>query len=237
MKGTWVVVGWLVPVALMLLLVTSNVRFTANSLSLYEALFDRNHVPARSGLPMPELLGVGQQIQDYFGSDTEPLVVTAAVNGVELELFEVDEVSHMSDVKQLFLKTYRLQAGASVALVLASAAAAYHYRKRALDPLSLWVQRGAIISATTIVVIGGASVVAFDEVFLLFHKLGFPQGNFLFDTRNDYLVRVFPLGFWEDMTLLIGLLTLLEAAALYGLGLTVPRLARRRKAQAAAGKR
>jgi integral membrane protein (TIGR01906 family) len=164
-------------------------------------------------------------------------VVTATVNGVELELFEADEVAHMSDVKQLFLKTYRLQAGAIAVLVLVAAAAAYRYRKRALDPLSLWLRRGAIISATTIVVIGGASVFAFDEVFLLFHKLGFPQGNFLFDTRNDYLVRVFPLGFWEDMTILIGLLTLLEAAALYSLGLAVPTLARRREAQAAADER
>ena len=230
MRRTWVVVGWLIPVALMLLLVTSNVRFTANSLSLYETLFDRNHVPARSGIPMPELLSVGEQIQDYFGSDTEPLFVTATVNGVELELFEADEVSHMSDVKQLFLKTYRVQAGTLALLIVAGAAAAYRYRRRVVEPLTLWARRGAIISAVTIGVIGGASIVAFDQVFLLFHYLGFPQGNFLFDSRNDYLVRVFPLGFWSDMTMVIGLLTLVEAAFLYGLAIAIPRLPRRRAA-------
>ena len=39
MHRSWAMVGWLAPVALMLLLVTSNVRFVTGSISVYDALF------------------------------------------------------------------------------------------------------------------------------------------------------------------------------------------------------
>ena len=238
MRRRWPVIGWLAPVALMLLLVTTNVRFSANSLYLYEQLFERNHVSARTGITPEGLRGVGAQIQDYFNSDTEPLQVTAVVDGVERNLFDTDEVAHMSDVKQLFLKTYRVQGASLLFILLMTGAAVARYRRRVYEPIALWLRRGSLIAAVAIVVIGVASLVAFDQVFLLFHYLGFPEGNFLFDTRTDYLVRVFPLRFWEEITFFIGLLTLIEAAILYGIGVAIPRVAERlarRRSLAVAG--
>ena len=91
----------------------------------------------------------------------------------------------------------------------------------------MWARRGALIAAAVIAVLGIGSLVAFDQLFLLFHYIGFPQGNFLFDSRSDYLVRVFPFGFWRDITLLIGAMTLLEAGALYAAGLLLRRTAAR----------
>jgi integral membrane protein (TIGR01906 family) len=223
----WAVIGWLAPVALMLLLVTSNVRITANSLYLYEQLFERNQVPARTGITIDGLRDVARQIQDYFNSDTEPLRVTGVVNGVERELFRTDEVAHMSDVKQLFVKTYRVQAISGLLLLVLAGMAAKRHRRGVWVPLAQWVRQGAAMSAIVIVLIGIASVVAFDQVFSLFHYIGFPEGNFLFDTRTDYLVRVFPFGFWEDITLVIGILTLLEAALLFSAASAAPIVARR----------
>ena len=40
----------------------------------------------------------------------------------------------------------------------------------------------------------------------------------MFDPRTDYLVQVFPFGFWRDITLLIGAVTLVGAAVLWGMG-------------------
>ena len=73
MQRTWTVIGWLAPVAFMLLLITSSVCLSANSLWLYERLFERNQVPARTGITIEGLRDVSGQIQDYFGSDTEPM--------------------------------------------------------------------------------------------------------------------------------------------------------------------
>ncbi len=228
MHRSWAVVGWLAPVALMLLLVTSNVRFAVGSLSVYEALFDRHGVSARTGITPEGLRGVGREIQDYFATEAEPLRVRAEVDGVERDLFGADEVSHMADVKALIRRTFRVQGGSALFLALVAGLAAYSFRGAVWGRLATWLRRGALITVVVIAVLGVGSLVAFDQLFELFHYIGFPQGNFLFDTRTDFLVRVFPFGFWRDITLLIGFLTIVEAATLYAVGLLLRRPEARR---------
>ena len=215
MRATWALVGWAAAVALMLLLVTSNVRATSNSLWLYEQLFERNEVPRRSGITLVELRHVGAAIQDYFNSDVEPLVVTATINGAPVNLFGDDEAAHMADVKRLFAKTYRLQAFSALMLAIAVAAAVYVRRGQSATMVGSWLSRGSIIAAGAIALIGAASVVAFEQVFLLFHYIGFPEGNFTFNSQTDYLVRVFPYGFWADVTFVIAAMTLVEAVLIW----------------------
>lgn len=226
MHRSWAVVGWLAPVALMLLLVTSNVRFAVGSLPVYEALFDRHGVAARTGITPEGLRGVGRQIQDYFASEAEPLRVRAAVEGVERDLFGADEVSHMADVKALLRLTFSVQGASAMFLLLVTGLAAYAFRRALFETLAVWLRRGPLITGGVIATLGVAALVAFDPLFTLFHNIAFPQGNFLFPQTAD-LVRVFPFGFWRDMTLLIGAMTLLETAALYGAGLLLRRVATR----------
>ena len=226
MHRSWAVVGWLAPVALMLLLVTSNVRFAVGSLPVYEALFDRHGVAARTGITPEGLRGVGRQIQDYFASEAEPLRVRAAVEGVERDLFGADEVSHMADVKALLRLTFSVQGASAMFLLLVTGLAAYAFRRALFETLAVWLRRGPLITGGVIATLGVAALVAFDPLFTLFHNIAFPQGNFLFPQTAD-LVRVFPFGFWRDMTLLIGAMTLLETAALYGVGHLLRRVATR----------
>ena len=219
---SWAVVGWLAPVALMLLLLTSNVRFATGSLSVYESLFERHGVAARTGITPEGLRDVGRQFQDYLSGDTEPLRVRATVNGVERDLFGPDEVSHMADVKQRFGSTFRVQRASGLFLAVVTAMAVFSFRRAAFAVLAVWLRRGPLITVGVIVVLAIASLVAFGPLFTLFHNLVFPQGNFLFP-RTAYLVRVFPFGFWRDITLLIGFMTLLEAATLYAAALLLRR--------------
>ena len=224
MHRSWAVVGWLAPVALMLLLVTSNVRFAVGSLPVYDALFERHGVSARTGITPEGLRGVGRQFQEYFTSEAEPLRVRAEVDGVERGLFGADEVSHMADVKQLILLTFSVQRASAMFLLLVTGLAVYAFRRAVWGTLAAWLRRGPLVTTGVIAVLGIAALVAFDPLFTLFHNLAFPQGNFLFPRTAD-LVRAFPFGFWRDMTLLIGAMTLVEAAALYAVGLVLRRVA------------
>ena len=229
-RGRWAVARWLAAIALALLLVTTNVRITANSLWLYEQLFERNEVPLRTGISMPGLRDIGEQIQNYFGSDTEPLEVIAKLNGVDVSLFDQDEVAHMADVKQLFGRTYLVQTLSTVVLVVVGLSTFFNLGSAALKHVASWVERGALIASSVIIIIGSASLVAFNQVFLLFHFIGFPQGNFTFNSQTAYLVRVFPNGFWEDITFAIGALTLIEAALLFGIVFALKRRAAEKNA-------
>jgi integral membrane protein (TIGR01906 family) len=224
MRIWWTAIGWMAPLALMLLLITTNVRFTTNSITVYEALFERNNVVARTGITEEGLHQVGRDIQAYFQSDTELLRVSAEVFGVERELFGPDEVSHMYDVKQLFLKTYRVQLISGLFLLAMAGLYAASDRRSALYAYTVWLRRGSLLTVAIVLAIGIASTIAFDAVFNAFHLIGFPQGNFLFDLTTDYLVRVFPFGFWEDITFLIGILSIFEAAVIFGGALLLQRI-------------
>lgn len=225
MRGRWAVIGWVVSVAIALLLVTSAVRISANSLWLYEQLFERNDVPQRTGISVDGLRDIGAQIVDYFGSDAEPLDVRTTINGVEVSLFGDDENAHMADVKQLFIKTYLVQTFAGLTAFVIILVTAYRFRRSSLAPISAWLRHGALVVLGGILVVGVAATVAFNQVFLLFHYIGFPQGNFTFSSRDDYLVRVFPNGFWSDITFVIGLLAVVGAAMVYALGVAIAKRA------------
>jgi integral membrane protein (TIGR01906 family) len=214
---TWVVLGWIVPVAFGLLLVTTNVRVAAGNLDLWGSLFERHKVSQRTAIAPQELHSVAAQVQDYLTSDTEPLAVSAVVAGVETDLFGPDEASHMHDVKVVFWRTYRLQEAMAL-LVLASLVALWRWQREQWRPLlASWLRRSGVLTLIVIGTVGVVSLLAFDPLFTLFHQIGFPQGNWSFPA-SAYLVRVFPFGFWQDITLLIGLATIAEAMVAFVAG-------------------
>ena len=49
-----------------------------------------------------------------------------------------------------------------------------------------------------------AAAVAFDPLFLLFHEVFFPQGNFLFAPESN-LIRLYPEWYWQGVTAGVGL--------------------------------
>lgn len=219
LREPWRIAGWVAPVALGLLLVTTTVRCAADSLPLYEALFERHSVSERTGITPEGLAHVGREVQAYFASQTDDrLSVEVEVHGVSRSLFNANEVSHMSDVKDLFGRVYSVQVWAAIALIVLALLAAALLRREAYLVIASWLRRGAALTGAVILVLGLLSAVAFQQVFRVFHYIGFPQGNWVFDPRTEYLVQVFPFGFWRDITLLIGVLILLEAAVLWGLG-------------------
>jgi len=218
-KEPWRIAGWVAPIALGLLLVTTTVRCAAESLPLYEALFERHSVSERTGITSEGLTHVGREVQAYFASGSDdPLLVEVEVHGVPRTLFNENEVSHMADVKGLFLRVYRVQWISAVLLVVLTLLAAWRLRRAAYLVIASWLRRGATLTGAVILVLGLLSVVAFRQVFIVFHYIGFPQGNWVFDPRTEYLVQVFPFGFWRDITLLIGVFILLGAAVLWGVG-------------------
>ena len=226
-RDPWRIVAWVAAVALGLLLVTTTVRCAAESLTLYEALFERHSVSERTGITPEGLTHVGREVQAFFASSSDdPLDVTVRINGVPRTLFNENEVSHMADVKALFLRVYRVQWMAAVLLAVLTVLAAWRLRREAYVVTASWLRRCAALTAGIILVLGLLSVVAFRQVFTVFHYIGFPQGNWVFDPRTEYLVQVFPFGFWRDITLLIGAFILLGTAVLWGVGRKLPLLAR-----------
>jgi integral membrane protein (TIGR01906 family) len=112
--------------------------------------------------------------------------------------FTGDEVAHMTDVRAVF----RGAEGAGVLALFVGAFRIERARRRG-GALRL-VRAGALASAGVVTFIGLAAAVAFDPLFLLFHDVFFPQGNFLFDPATSNLLRLYPEWYWQGITAGVG---------------------------------
>jgi integral membrane protein (TIGR01906 family) len=129
-------------------------------------------------------------------------------------MYTPDERAHMRDVRTVFYG-FMLVAVVSLVFLVAS------LQRRPRDA-ARWsaVARGGIWLIVAMIVIGLFAFFAFDTVFLLFHEIFFPGGNFSFPD-NSNLIRLYPEPFWELTSAALGTL------AISG-GLVVWFLARRR---------
>jgi integral membrane protein (TIGR01906 family) len=113
-------------------------------------------------------------------------------------IFTSDEYAHMADVRGVFR-------GAEAGAVLALLVATYRVvRARGRGEALSLIRAGAVIAAAIVAVIGVVAVFAFDPLFLLFHEIFFPQGNFLFDPATSNLLRLYPEWYWQGITAGVG---------------------------------
>ena len=122
--------------------------------------------------------------------------------------YTADEVSHMADVRRVFDGAKILiPAGLFVMAIRLQRA-----RVRSAEAMTRLVRDGAIAAGVTVTTVGIVAALAFDQAFLLFHEIFFPQGNFLFDPANSNLLRLYPDWYWQGITVRIGLSFIAVAA-------------------------
>ena len=197
-------------------LIAVNVRWVINFPPLYSYGFDRYGIENYTGIERDELISAGRQIRTYFNDDSEFIAIRVTVPpGVAVDnLFNEREVHHMRDVKALVQGVYRVSeiAGAYLAIVII---AGFALEGRAFW---LWVARlmrwGGLATFALVVAVGLGALFGFERLFLAFHLISFSNDLWQLDPRRDYLIAMFPQGFFFDATLLIAFSVLAQAAFL-----------------------
>ena len=124
-----------------------------------------------------------------------PALPTSPTRG---DFYSPAEQSHLADVRGVFL-------GARIAALVALAALAWLLARRGDRRAALrLVRAGAVASAAGVLILAGAAALAFDAMFLLFHQVFFPQGNFLFDPRSSNMLTLYPESYFYGVSLRIG---------------------------------
>lgn len=118
------------------------------------------------------------------------------------------ERAHMADVRGVFAGFFVLVALAAVGLAVAARRAAGTEARRALWRAMSGGARGLAIA---LVVVGAFAVFAFDAAFEVFHRLFFSSGSYTFDPATDRLVQLFPVAFWSETAMAVGVVTLAVA--------------------------
>lgn len=192
-------------VAVPVFVITGSLTWAFNDIGLYESGFDKYRIARASGITPTDLRQVALDLRAYFNSGQEPLHVVTRIYGQERELFNPKEVHHMRDVKRLLWGVYGAFAVSAVclaALIVAGFARGRRGYTRTLSRRATW---GGVLTVALLVLFGLVASVGFDALFLLFHRVSFANDFWQLDPRTDYLVLLFPQGFWFDATMWVAL--------------------------------
>jgi integral membrane protein (TIGR01906 family) len=127
-------------------------------------------------------------------------------------VFTTAEYAHMADVRHVFV-------GARIVAIVAALVAALlllRAARRGRLAAAVLARDAAIAACIGTAIIAVAAAVAFDPVFLLFHEVFFPQGNFLFPA-NSNLLAMYPDPYWYGVTLRVGV-TFVAVMAVIAIG-------------------
>ncbi|MGE3855782.1 MAG: TIGR01906 family membrane protein [Dehalococcoidia bacterium] len=227
-----------IPVFLLL----SNVRIAATEEAVYHYGFSAYNVPAVTGLDRAQLDRAAREIVAYFTSgDPDSLLDIRVVttSGESQPLYNEREVIHMRDVKQLFQFFFRVHEFAFAYMAIYVAAVYLWSREQSLRRLARQAVTAGVVTAVTLGLAAMAMLVGFDELFTGFHIISFSNDFWQLDPATDRLVQMFPMGFWFDVSIGAGVLTVVEGGlvALAGyayLEWSERRAERRRRARARA---
>jgi integral membrane protein (TIGR01906 family) len=178
--------------------------------SVYDHAVRNYGAEEASGIPQSELLRANKEIHSYLIDRPDiPLAPSVRNSAGETEaLFTAQETAHMEDVRDLVGFVFGVQVFSVAAVMLLTVAVLVLWPLRALATAALY---GSLL---TVGVLGLGSLVAmagFDAAWSMFHGIAFRNDFWELDPARDHLIQMFPEAFWFDITMLIGVATLLQA--------------------------
>lgn len=160
-----------------------------------------------------EMRGISRQQVNLY---SEKIILFLTDKGeLPAGFFNSDEESHMMDVRHLFLAVnYAFIAAialsaASIALLLGL------FKRRGAIKTALCFSRMAICVIIFIGIVGVLMIFQtnFERIFIGFHEIFFPEGNWAFP-EGSTIITLFPEAFFRQMAVSIFLLSAAELAAL-----------------------
>ena len=196
-------------------LITTTVRVAVSEQAVYDFAVRNYGAEEASGIPEAELIRANGEIHDYLVNQRDgaltPTVTNAA--GEQESLFNVRETTHMADVRDLMGTLFTVQLW-SVALVITLA----------VLMLVLWPPRmlaaaafyGSVLTAIILGMASLTALVGFDGAWSALHGVAFTNDFWELNPRTDHLIQMYPEAFWFEVTMLIGIVTLLFAVIISG---------------------
>ena len=198
-----------------LLLITTNVRIILNSAIIYDYGFNKYKIEKYTGIEFEQLQVAGQQIRDYFNNDLDQITINISLHGDNVpNLFNEKEILHMYDVKQLVKMVYLVQLYSAILLSMGCVFILFNPSTNGRILTLKYFSRGGMFTFSLVIAVSVLAIIGFDRLFLFFHLVSFSNELWILDPRHDYLIAMFPQGFFFDCTVAIAFLTLLEGGIL-----------------------
>ena len=227
MKVIQKVIYWLFACCLPVLLFTSTICWEVNELRLYKYGFDKYEISEATGLDSQQLGTVAQHLIDYFDLRTDTARIEVSKDGTKFNLFNQRELIHLEDVRDLIQRDYWVQRAVFLLAVVCSLALFFGFKSGWRTPVRglFW---GSVITLGLMTVLALWAIFGFERFFILFHLVSFSNQYWILDPARDYLIRLFPEGFFYDAALLGFGVIILEAVLIGSIAWGVLRLTGRK---------
>lgn len=190
---------------IIVVLISSFEAGAYGSFGFYEKEYEKYGVLDDLKMEMPDVMYVTKEMMSFLRGDRENLIVETTVDGEPREFFTEDEISHMEDVKKLFVGGLKLRTAAVVIMIiLAAAAFIMKLKLHKILPRAFQYTSITLIVLTGIVI--GLFASDFDKYFVVFHEIFFSQGNWMFDPDVSLMINMLPEGFFADIAARIGII-------------------------------
>jgi integral membrane protein (TIGR01906 family) len=209
----------LIPIAVVIFIILTSVFLWMNPI-IWDSLYNSPGFP-------PDTYGfTAKDRMTYSRISLEYMVNDAGISFLANQklpdgspLFNERELSHMVDVKRLAQSSF-ITWGILIVLLAGSAVLAHRQKWMAVWGQSVsmggWITIGLIIAIFVFI------LTSFDTLFTDFHHLFFSGNSWLF-LYSDSLIRLFPIAFWQDAFIIVGIVAaiLSVAAGILGRKLTI----------------
>jgi len=192
---------WLFVLCLPVMLLTASLALAVNSPCLYQYGFDKYDVGTTTGLAEEELEKVASGLIGYFNSGEEYISLIVIKDGETLTLFNQREVIHLQDIKGLIWLDYWLLLGTFVYALGYTLVSLLWRQRRYWRRLAWGVVGGSGLTLGVMLAMGLGTLFGFDQLFWQFHVISFANDFWKLDPSRDYLIMLFPQGFFYDATL------------------------------------
>jgi integral membrane protein (TIGR01906 family) len=222
------IVYWLFVFCLPVLLFTSTLCWEVNELRLYEYGFDKYEISQATGIDRLQLTNVARHLIDYFNLKIDTAQIMVGEMGEEFNLFNERELVHLKDVRSLIQLDYWVQRGALFILIICALVLFFGFRVGWRIVIK-GLFGGNVVTVGLMAVLALWALFGFERFFLLFHVVSFPNEYWMLDPARDYLIRLFPEGFFYDAAMFWFGAVILEALLLGGITFGILRLRGRKE--------
>ena len=209
------------------LLITSFEIAMYSDFDVYQREYEKYDVLSDLDMTMDDVMYVTHEMMDYLRGEGDTLSVITTVEGREQDFFNEQDRFHMEEVRGLFIGGLNIRLGACViGLICIAFLIITHADVKKVIPRGYWIALG--ITGAAVLLIGTASVIDFNAVFVQFHHIFFDNALWIFDPAEDYMIRMLPEGLFYDMVIRIGAIFVASLVALLILTLIPKFIGRKR---------
>jgi len=186
--------------AVPMLIVSVAVNIYAGSVDLYTGGFAKYHISTSTGIGDSQLQDVARGMVNYFDGKVQSPQVVVDIRGMKKPVYSQKELIHLEDVRKIIdiFKTLEI-----LSLIIFLMTGLSMFFAFGVSRLLKGLQVGA---AATIVFLSSVmlwSLIDFNSIFYFFHILSFSNDLWLLDPATDYLIMMFPEGFFFDAATLV----------------------------------